>query len=191
MTDLIKATRATVTIGNLSIDGFMLPDGSYRMSQTQASGCVEKSEINARRFLESKAIKALLGNTYTPDSFEVEGAGEGRGGTRINALPLNVITAFWYNEASKGNKTAQSLVWALLTESLERRFDAAFNIQRSEQERDGRLIDRIQTLERDLAQLGEGFAWDNVKDQEVAYLLQLLKENGIEPYQVPTMKDKS
>jgi hypothetical protein len=191
MTEPIRATRATVTIGNLTIDGFMLPDGSYRMSQTQASGCIEKPEINARRFLESKAIKALLGNTYTPDSFEVESLGEARGGTRINALPLPVITAFWYSEANKGNKVAQSLVWALLTESLERRFDAAFNIQRSEKERDDRLIDRIQTLEADLAQLGEGFAWDNVKDQEIMYLTQLLKDNGIDPYQVPTIEGEA
>jgi hypothetical protein len=191
MTDAVKATRATVAIGNLTIDGFMLPDGSYRMSQTQASACIEKPEINARRFLESKAIKALLGSTYTPDSFEVEGAGEGRGGTRINALPLEVVTAFWYSEANKGSKTAQTLVWALLTESLERRFDAAFNVQRSELERNEQLTERIQTLERDLAQLGEAFAWDDAKDQEIALLTQLLKDNGIEPYQAPKVERDS
>jgi hypothetical protein len=50
----------------------MLPDGSYRMSQTQAADCVGKPEINARRFLSSKAIKALLGEGYTPDSIEIE-----------------------------------------------------------------------------------------------------------------------
>ncbi|MFM7425132.1 MAG: hypothetical protein ACKO7W_09110 [Elainella sp.] len=46
----VKATRAVVQIGSLSIDGFMLPDGSYRMSQTQAAQCIEKPEINARQY---------------------------------------------------------------------------------------------------------------------------------------------
>lgn len=32
MSESIKATRATVAIGALIVDGFMLPDGSYRMS---------------------------------------------------------------------------------------------------------------------------------------------------------------
>lgn len=50
MSESIKATRATVAIGALTVDAFMLPDGSYRMSQTQAAEAVEKDEINARRF---------------------------------------------------------------------------------------------------------------------------------------------
>jgi hypothetical protein len=59
MTESVRAVRASVQIGSLTVDGFMLPDGSYRMSQTQAAECVGKPEINARRFLDSKAIKAL------------------------------------------------------------------------------------------------------------------------------------
>ena len=47
-------------------------NGSYRMSQTQAADCVGKPEINARRFLSSRAIKTLLGEGYTPDSLEIE-----------------------------------------------------------------------------------------------------------------------
>ena len=72
MTDFAKATSVTVEIGSRTVDGFTLPDGSYRMSQKQASECVGKPEINARRFLDSKAIKALLGKDYTPDSIEIE-----------------------------------------------------------------------------------------------------------------------
>jgi hypothetical protein len=37
MSESIKATRANVAIGALTVDAFMLPDGSYRMSQTQAA----------------------------------------------------------------------------------------------------------------------------------------------------------
>ncbi len=59
MTESVRALRASVQIGSLTVDGFMLPDGSYRMIQTQVAECVGKPEINARRFLDSKAVKAL------------------------------------------------------------------------------------------------------------------------------------
>ena len=42
MTDSVRAVPASVQIGSLIVDGFMLPDGSYRMSQTQAAECVGK-----------------------------------------------------------------------------------------------------------------------------------------------------
>jgi hypothetical protein len=35
MPDSVKATRATVTLGSIVIDGFRLPDGGYRMSQSR------------------------------------------------------------------------------------------------------------------------------------------------------------
>jgi len=87
MTESVKATRSSVRIGSLEVDGFMLPDGSYRMSQTQAAECIGKPEINARRFLDSKAIKALLGNSYTPDTVEIEASAEQlRGQSRFNRM---------------------------------------------------------------------------------------------------------
>lgn len=65
MSESIKATRATVAIGALTVDAFMLPDGSYRMSQTQASEAVGLSRQNVSDFLRSNAIKTLLGEGYT------------------------------------------------------------------------------------------------------------------------------
>jgi hypothetical protein len=79
MTQSIKATRTTVQLGGLTLDGFMLPDGTYRMSQTQMAETVAKPEINARRFLDSKAAKALLSKDYTPDTVEIESIGQTKG----------------------------------------------------------------------------------------------------------------
>ncbi len=184
MTDSTRATRATVTLGALTLDGFMLPDGSYRMSQTQAAECVDRPEINARRFLDSKGIKALLGQGYTPDTIEIEpGSNQIRGQSRFNALPLEVVTAYWFTQASQGNKQAFTLVWALLTESLERRFDSAFGVTRSEDDFNQRLHDRIiAQLENDL---GEAFNVDSVLRSENEYLTQVLRDNGIDPWALP------
>jgi len=185
MSESIKATRATVAIGDLIVDAFQLPDGSYRMSQTQLAEAVGKDEINARRFLISKSINTIRGESYTPDSIEVSSPNEIRGQTRFNALPLDVVTAYWLYQSSQGNKQALALVWALLSESLERRFDDAFGMVRTEQERNDTTTARIKALESDLANLSEGFAIDDDIRRERDYYKSLLTQNGIEPYGLP------
>ena len=188
MTESTRAIRALVQIGCLTVDGFMLPDGSYRMSQTQAAECVGKPEINARRFLDSKAIKALLGQGYTPDSIEIEPSSEQRGGqSRFNALPLEVITAYWLSQAGEGNKQALSLVWALLTETLERRFDTAFDITRTEAERNELLSLRVQELEQNIR---EAFWVDDRARIERDHYERLLREYGIDPWTIPGGEDE-
>jgi len=59
--EIIKASQATVQIDLLTVDGFMLPDGSYRMSQTQAAECVGKPARSTFDFLRSKVLKTLTG----------------------------------------------------------------------------------------------------------------------------------
>jgi hypothetical protein len=180
-----KATRAIVPIGSFAVDGFMLPDGSYRMSQTQAAECVGLSERNAREFLQSKALKSLLGEAYTPATSEIEPDTEQtRGSSRIRALPLEVVSAYWLWQAFRGNKQALALCMALLTETLERRFDAAFGVTRTEPERNERLTARIQQLEQDLERLGEGLELDTLIRHERDYFERLLRDNGIDPWAV-------
>jgi hypothetical protein len=188
MDDAIKASYSTVQVGIIGVDGFQLPDGSYRMSQTQAAEAIGKPEINARRFLQSSDLKRLLGKGYTPDTIEVNST-QLRGQTRINALPLDVVTAYWLSQAAQGNKQALALVWALLTETLERRFDAAFQVDRTETERNDRLTQRLQTLERDLAALGDAYAWPDVQRDHIAALEAQIKALGAEPWQPPAIED--
>jgi AraC-like DNA-binding protein len=184
----IKATRATVQIGALEVDGFMLPDGSYRMSQAQVAQAVEKPPVNALRFLESTALKSILGESYTdyiPEQIEIEPEQSRRGQSRFNALPLEVATAYWVNQCFQGNKQALALVMALATETLERRFDAAFGATRTEQERNERLQERIQQLETDLSPLGEAFALDDQIKSERDYFERLLLQHDIDPWALP------
>jgi hypothetical protein len=178
----MKATRSTVTIGSLEVDGFMLPDGTYRMSQTQVAECIGDDPIYARRFLASKALKTLRGEGYTPDTFNVDPSDQIRGQTRIQGWPLEVVYAYWVYRCFKGSKPAFALVMALGTETLERRFDNAFGVIRSEPEREQRLSDRLQRLQQDLDRLGEGFALDDLTRQERDHYERLLKEHGIDPW---------
>ena len=157
------------------------------MSQTQAAESVGLTERNAREFLQSKALKSFMGEGYTPQISEIEpDESQGRGGSRINAVPIEVVTKYWLWQLLRGNKRALALVDALTTETIERRFDTAFGVSRTEQERDDRLSSRIQQLEQDLTSLGEAFEVDNAQSIELqSYrednqrLRALLAEQGI------------
>jgi hypothetical protein len=182
-----KATRQPINIGAIAVEGFMMPDGSYRMSQAGAATAINESPVYALRFLTSRDSKALLGEAYTdytPEQIEVETSQGDRGQTRINALPLEVVSAYWLYRAFKGNKAAFTLTWALLQESLERRFDAAFGVSRSEADYNQRLSDRLQQLETSLEQLGAAYAEPDTLREHVERLEEQLRQNGIEPWKI-------
>ena len=184
MSESIKATRATVAIGDLIVDAFQLPDGSYRMSQTQAADLVGLTERNAREFLDSKTFERLAGDGFTPAIFDIDSE-QSRGQSRFRGLPLEVVVIYWVYQCYRGNKKAFALLIALATESLERRFDNAFGMVRTEQERNDTTTARIKALESDLANLGEGFAIDDDIRRERDYLLSVLQDNGLDPYVLP------
>lgn len=186
-----RARRTAVQIGDLEIEGFQMPDGSYRMSQASAAAAVNLTRQNASDFLRSKAIKRLLGEGYTGQIFEIEvESGEQiRGQTRINALSLEVVNAYWHWQSHRGNKTALALCMALSIESIERRFDAAFGVERTESERNALLSKRLQQTEADLERLGDAYAEPDILREQVARLEQQLRDNGIEPWKMPELDE--
>lgn len=188
MTDADKAKRRPVNIGNIGVQGYQMPDGSYRMSQANAADAIEEPPVYALRFLQSKDSKALLGERYTdytPEQIEVESDPGKRGQTRINALPLDVVSAYWLYRSYRGNKKAFALCLALMTETLERRFDAAFGVSRTNEEYDQRLSDRVEQLQSDLDRLGEAFAESDILREENSRLKDQVRRLGEEPWQIP------
>jgi len=119
-----------------------------------------------------------------PETFVVEIGDQGSTGeTRIMGLPLMIIFIYWAWESFRGNKQALSLIIALGTETLERRFDRAFGITRSEDDWDQRLSAGIITqLETDLSTAFEEA--DTALSRE-RLLEQQLRDNGIEPWALP------
>ncbi len=111
------------------------------------------------------------------------------GQTRIQAIPLNVVGKYWLWQSYRGNKQAFALIDALLEESLERRFDAAFGVERSESERDALLTQRLQQTESALAALGDAYAEPDLLRMENEQLRQQLRDAGLEPWQLPQPED--
>ncbi|MEO1211509.1 MAG: hypothetical protein AAFX78_18505, partial [Cyanobacteria bacterium J06638_20] len=186
MTD--KAVRAPVQIGGGDMEGYQMPDGSYRMSQASAADAIGDSPVYALRFLQSKDSKALLGEhytDYTPEQIEVEPTPGKRGQSRINALPLEVVSAYWLYRAHRGNKKAFALCFALMSETLDRRFDSAFGVSRTDEEYNQRLANRIEQLQNSLDELGEAYAEPEVLREYIARLEAQVRRLGEEPLQNP------
>lgn len=197
-------TRAQVPLGSIDLEGFRLPDGSYRMSQSQAAQLVGKQARGIFDFLKSKTFKRLQGEAlggfdflpqaeaeavYRPDEFVVEIGPEGsQGQTRIRGVHLEVVALYWQWECYRGNKQAFALMVALVAESLERRFDTAFGVERSDADRDEQMSQRMGQLQQSLEKLGEAYAEEDVIRHERDQFYQLLLEQGIDPYAVPAPK---
>jgi hypothetical protein len=185
VTDSVKATRATVTLGSIVIDGFMLPDGAYRMSLTQAAETVDLGVQNASDFLRSKALKSLAGEGYTPQTFEIETEDQVRGQGRFRGLPLEIVRKYWLYQASRGNKKAIALCDVLMAETLDRRFDRAFGIARSEDEWDQRLSEGIIAIAKLENDLSNAFEEADTASSREKLLEQQLRELGVEPWALP------
>ncbi len=138
-----KAQRAEILLGDIPLEVFMLPAGGYKLSQTQVAQAVDKDHIYIRRFLASKSLQALPDKAYTEDKLAIVKDHEGRGGTKINAIPIELATAFWTKEAIGGNIKAILLLGACAAEAIERRADNAFGKKVSEEERNQKLKARV------------------------------------------------
>lgn len=190
MTD--KAKRKPVRVGAIGVEGFQMPDGVYRMSLSSAADSVGLQPRNAFDFLRSKAAKRLIGDTSTlsVSEVEVDSTEQSTGPTRIRAIPLNVVAQYCLWQVSKGNKKAIALVSALLEESLERRFDDAFGVARTEYERQDLLAERMQQIGQDLERLGEAYAEPDLLREENGRLREQLRQAGIEPFQLTEDVDR-
>lgn len=130
-----KARRSRITIAGIEVEVFQLPGGEYVMSQTQAAGVVERQASSIFTWLQSEQPKALLGETPAIFTAPIQD-----GIRPIQAIPIDVVIAYWQCQAMSGNFRAGGLTFACMKETLERRCDAAFGVSRSEKEREGRAV---------------------------------------------------
>ena len=54
------------------LDGLVLPDGTYALSQSQVAKAIGKHHSSAAQFLESEEVKAILDKEFRLRTFEVE-----------------------------------------------------------------------------------------------------------------------
>jgi hypothetical protein len=133
-----KAKKAAINLGELILEVFQLPDGTYRLSQPQVAEAVGEDENSFREFLRSKAPEALPYKRFKAVKFSTS---EGRG--KINATPIKAANAYWKYQYRQNNRMAAALIDACMEESIERRADKAFGMQQSEEEYNQRFATRM------------------------------------------------
>ena len=99
-----KAKKATFNLGSLVLDGYQLPDGSYRMSQTQVSAVLNKTHKSVGEFLEGKSPQALPYKGSMPQQkLKVEGVQN-----YVLGITLEIAKAYWLYWALNGDTRAIS-----------------------------------------------------------------------------------
>lgn len=140
----VKAISATILLGTIGLQVYQLPDGGYKVDAIGVMGAVDKQKQSLTRFINGKSPLALpfSGYNFTKvASIPVEGNAQ-----LIKPIPILLATAYWLNQANKGNQRAQALVQASMAESIERRADAAFSIKRTEREYNVRFGKSFESL---------------------------------------------
>jgi len=129
-----KAQRRTIHIGEISLEVAMLPDGSYRLSQTEVAGVIDKGESSIRSFRSSKLFKGLRGKASQSAEQAVSGSNK-----PIVPVSLELAALYWQKWASVGNSKALALIVALIKRSLYDRASEAFGLKCTDEERSSQL----------------------------------------------------
>lgn len=130
MSETYIAKRAVLHLGNTPIEVFQLPSGQYQLSQTSSTAALDKPSGSISDFQRSISPYALPHKELTFQTAYVEGER-----AKIKLVPIDYVIAYWTKEAVQGNQKAVLLLAAAAAESIERRADAAFRVERSESER--------------------------------------------------------
>lgn len=145
--EIIKAKRVLIQLGDIKIYVYEIPNGEYRLSQTQIANIIETDEISFRRFLASKSPEALPYKGLRFDKMKTKD-----NNVQPKAIPIPVAVAYWTKESIKGNQNASRLLGACSIESIERRADKAFGKNISEEDYNLRFKDNYQSIIADCPQ---------------------------------------
>jgi hypothetical protein len=142
--DIVRATRAEFDIAGIPVAGLMMPDGSYRMSDTDIAAAIDEAANSLSHIRRNKTFKALISEgsplSQKPEKLSVQG-----NNAKLNCSTIEFAAAYWVLR-SKDNNKAFALATALVTESIQRRFDRAFGQHVTEAEYDASLRLRLERL---------------------------------------------
>lgn len=134
----IKAIRVLIHLGNIPLNVYQLPDGTYRLAGKQVTDAIGEPNNSLNRFYGVKSLKALP----SKDSGSIQPIKTTEGGSFI-PVDIETATQYWLGMAIKGNAIAEAIAQACMAESIERRADHALGLQLSEEYRNARMQARI------------------------------------------------
>ena len=104
MTKPIKAVRAQIFLGDIPINAYQMPDGTYRFSGKNVTDALGEGHKSLIRFFGVKSLCDLCQNVQ-PIKAET--------GETFFPIPEDIISKFWYARGKAGNQKAEKLFFAL------------------------------------------------------------------------------
>lgn len=131
--------KATILLGDISLDCFQLPNGNYRYTYEFLSSLIDRDKTILSNKKSPYALQNILGKDKTSWNTKIEGINKAYKYNTISSESLMLVLGAF---ANLGQHKVIALLVACGMETLERRADAAFGVQQSEQERNQRLVFR-------------------------------------------------
>jgi len=140
LTTTIKAVRGLVALGDIPLNVYMLPNGEYKLAGRNVTDAIKEHAMSLSRLMGVKSLKDLPHADLSLSQIKAK--------TGETFIPVSLLDAseYWLRAAIEGNPMAKAISMACMVESIERRADAFFGVNRSEGDRNRRvktLIDSI------------------------------------------------
>ena len=153
---IVRAERVTIQLGDIPLNVYQLPDGSYRLSGRNITEAIKEAPNTLSRSMGVKTLEALPG--AGSERYKVSA---GKDGSPFHPVAVEDAVTYWGIRAQQGNALAVGLLTACAIEAIERRADKALGVKRSEEERNLLLESRTKRI-------AARFAWTDIikQDQE-------------------------
>lgn len=125
-----KAVKATIYLGTIPLDVYQTDDGKYHLHIESVTGAIDEENRDIERFIKGKSELASLFKGTNLNRFPMFWV-EGKEGI-IRSIPVRLAILYWHYRSKNRNKKADAIVQACMIESIERRADSAFKVQRTE-----------------------------------------------------------
>jgi hypothetical protein len=150
----MRSIIAQIDLGFATIQGLMLPDGTYAISVPEIAKLFSLESSHAARDIKNLVKKSAFFNPipgqdqenqvdFDYSNFISQTQIEGQR-HKINVIYLEYFPLVVHELHKKGNKLARAFADALFLEGLERRFDKVFKVNKTEEVRDLIAQDRTQ-----------------------------------------------
>lgn len=123
------AKKTIINFGGIELEMYQLPNGKYKLSQTQIAGSIDKHSKRFAEWIAGKSPEALVCKEFPICEIKVENYPK-----LIKVVDIKVSMLYWSYWSSKGNTKAQALLAAGTEETLTRLADEAFGVEKSEEE---------------------------------------------------------
>ncbi len=124
-----KAVRAEIKLGEIPLRVYMLANGTYKLAGRNVTDAIGMRMGSLTEKMGVKTLKALPHMDKSLTGIKAET------GESFIPIALEDAATYWGIMARDGNEKALAILVASTTESIERRADAVFNVQRQEEER--------------------------------------------------------